>query len=489
MSRPNLENLRREARAALMRKDMKTAAELADEILRHRRQDFDALMIRADVANDAEHTEEEVGFIERAVRVQPKNGRLRAHLGRRHLALGALKRALTQFETALKLDKDNAEAIGGKATVLIAQNHYDRARRLLAPWIDGSPPPPIAAPALRVLVHDDDLDGAIALGRRVLDAGHPPTMPLSWTCFSLGKAYERNGDYPEAFAAVEQAHAIDSTPYDPEVRRRLVDDLIAAFPRARLDALPRPAEPSSIPIFVVGMPRSGSTLVERILHAHPKIKGVGELDALRPIVLGLPDAIGSSAFYPDCVPELEAAHVDAAAAAYLARVRKLAPGAERVADKYLSNYLHIGMIEVLFPTARVVHCRRNPLDNCLSCFMEPLRSSQAPFAGDLASLGHYYREYRRLMAHWRSVIEVPMLDLDYETMVDDQEGTSRRLIEFCGLPWDDACLEFHTVRKVDQTISFDQVRRPIYRSALGRAERFGALLDPLRAALGDADDV
>jgi hypothetical protein len=138
---------------------------------------------------------------------------------------------------------------------------------------------------------------------------------------------------------------------------------------------------------------------------------------------------------------------------------------------------------MMLPSARIIHCRRDPLDMCLSCYMERLTSAQAPYADDLATLGLHHREHERLMAHWRDALAMPFLEIDYEDVVADQEGATRRLLEFCGLPWDDACLRFHEVERRDGTLSYDQVRRPLYASSVGRAERFGACLDPLRKAL------
>jgi len=197
----------------------------------------------------------------------------------------------------------------------------------------------------------------------------------------------------------------------------------------------------------------------------------------------LPALLMSESRYPECVAELDAATVEDAATRYLDALRAYAPTATRIVDKELTNYEHLGLLNVMFPRARVIHCQRDPLDNCLSCYMERLAPDNARYATDLRHLGMFRHQYERLMTHWHKVLDMPFLEVQYEQLTEDPETQTRRLVEFAGLPWDEACLSFHNVKRAEQTLSTDQVRRPIYRSSVGRAERFGGLLDPLREEL------
>ncbi len=482
--RPDPTSLFRQAHAAWEAGDLRAAAALCDELLAQRRNDFNGLMLRANIAGAQGSASEEIGYVTAAVKVKPKDARLRTHLGQRFIVVADHAKAMVQFEKALRLEPGLEPALIGQAQVHEGKGRYDAARRLLAPLARrATPSPGVAAVFMRVQLHDGEVDEAIALGRAVMDAGHPPGLDLRNTCFTLAKAYERRGDYVQAFATAAQAQQIARAPFDPEMTRRQFDRIIATFTPGFLASAPRPARPSETPIFIIGMPRSGSTLVERIIHAHPDAHGAGELDIMLSVIRSIPSDTGAAGIYPQCVPSLTPQSVEQCSRDYLEQLARIAPRARRVANKYLGHFMHLGLINLLFPAARIVHCRRDPLDNCLSCFMERLSPSQAPFAAQLDTLAFQYNEYRRLMRHWRSVIDVPMLEIDYEKLVADQEGVSRALIDFCGLDWNDACLRFHEVRRVDGTISFDQVRRPMYASAVGRAERFGALLDPLRAAL------
>jgi hypothetical protein len=229
------------------------------------------------------------------------------------------------------------------------------------------------------------------------------------------------------------------------------------------------------------MPRSGTTLVEQILASHPAVFGAGELEAMPTAIA----ALGARAeiHYPDLVTTLDGAALRALGADYLAAVTPLAPAAARITDKLPLNFCHVGMIHLALPAARIVHVRRDPLDTCVSCF-ERLFTGNQPFSYDLGELGRYYRAYQATMAHWRALLPGVVLEIDYEAVVADLEGQARRLVDHCGLVWDDACLAFHRATRPVRTASVVQVRQQLYRSAIGRAERYRDRLGPLLEALG-----
>jgi hypothetical protein len=238
------------------------------------------------------------------------------------------------------------------------------------------------------------------------------------------------------------------------------------------------------------MPRSGTTLVEQILASHPEGAGAGELPDVIGMATGLPRVLGVPEAYPECVADLDRAALDRLAEGYLKRVQGRFPDARRVVDKMPQNFLHLGLIALLFPKARVVHCVRDPLDTCLSCYTTAFAVPH-DYARDLGHLGRYYRAYARLMQHWRRVFEAldrPLLELPYEDVVADLEGRTRTLLAFVGLPWDERCLRFHETRRDVGTASYDQVRRPIYNTSIGRWKRFERHLGPLKAALGQSTD-
>jgi hypothetical protein len=230
---------------------------------------------------------------------------------------------------------------------------------------------------------------------------------------------------------------------------------------------------SELPVFIVGMPRSGTTLVEQICASHPAVFGAGELPDITRLWVAL--ARGGAA----PADGWQRHRIAQAADAYLEHLRLLGPSAMRVTDKMPGNVYHLGLIAVLFPRARIILCRRDPRDTCLSCYFQWFPSSRLLYTYNLADCARQYLQTERLVAHWRNVLPLPMLEMQYEELVADQETQSRRLIDFLGLPWDPACLEFHKTRRTVTTASVWQVRQPMYSRSVGRWRNYEKHLRPL----------
>ena len=235
--------------------------------------------------------------------------------------------------------------------------------------------------------------------------------------------------------------------------------------------------PSAAPIFIVGMPRSGTTLIEQILASHPKVFGAGELREMANLAgrIGGADA----AAFPEAVQALSGEELRRIGEQYVQAVTRLAPGAERITDKMPGNFSLAGLIHLALPNARIIHACRDPRDTAFSCF-SLLFSGTLEFTYDLAELGRYYRAYLKLMAHWREVLpQGIMLEVQYEDVVRDLESQARRIIAHCGLEWDDACLSFYKTERSVRTASATQVRQPIYQSSIGRWRLHEEELQPL----------
>jgi hypothetical protein len=236
-------------------------------------------------------------------------------------------------------------------------------------------------------------------------------------------------------------------------------------------------------VFIVGMPRSGTTLVEQILASHPAVFGAGELDDIRQISAALPSLLGSANPYPECLAQAGQSSLTKIADRYLVHLRGLSSDARRITDKMPTNFLHLGLIELLFPQARVIHVIRHPLDTCVSCYFEEFTTTNS-YAYDLEQMGIYYKQYERIMRHWKDVLKIRMLDVRYEELVDNQENICRQMIEFCDLEWDDRVLRFYETKRDVATPSFDQVRQPLYRKSIGRWKNYERHLGPLMRVLG-----
>ena len=230
---------------------------------------------------------------------------------------------------------------------------------------------------------------------------------------------------------------------------------------------------SEVPVFIVGMPRSGTTLVEQIAASHPAVFGAGERDDIGAL---------AGAQFPGGTADLDAVAAGTLARTHLERMRDLAGEALRITDKTPVNFLYLGLIALLFPRARIVHCRREARDVCLSCYFQNFVAG-LPWATDLADLGRYHRAYRRIMDHWHQVLPLTILDVDYQDLVAAPEEGSRRIVDFLGLPWDDACLDFHRSRRTVRSAANWQVRRPIYATSVGRWKAYEPWLGPLLDAL------
>jgi len=297
--------------------------------------------------------------------------------------------------------------------------------------------------------------------------------------FGLGKVFLDIGDSAEAFRHYDEANRLKRSTfaYDAGANERRMASIAEAFSPAMLAAKAGYGARSDLPVFVLGMPRSGTTLIEQILASHRMVHGAGELKRLHMLI----EAIGG---FPAFVPDLTGAQFKRLGEAYLAAVAPLAMGARRVVDKMPSNFTLCGMIRIILPDARIIHCRRDPVDTCLSCYTKAFADEQA-FTYEQTELGRFHRAYQALMAHWRAALPAShFLEVDYEAVVDDVEAQARRMLDFLELPWDEAVLRFYEMQRPVRTASVNQVREPIYRTSAGRWRTHAAQLTPLLAALG-----
>jgi len=420
----------------------------------------------------------------RALELDPGDAAAWLRFGVTWQALGRPDEAAAAYRRALELEPDSIEAHVSLAVALQelgeAEAAMASAERALAldpasarAWF-------IRADLKRFAADDPDIETMEALlaGADDRAASEEDRLDLE---FALSKAWMDVGGPDPAFANLNAGNrrmratfryeaAADEARF-AAIARAFTPDLMARFAGA--------GDPSDLPVFIVGMPRSGTTLVEQILASHPDVHGAGELNVLNEVV---------AAARLDVARNLGALPPPALAAlgrAYVSRVAALAPGHRRVVDKMPGNFQYAGLIALALPNARVIHCRRGAIDTCLSIYSKKFTGRQ-DYAYDLAELGRYYRAYDALMAHWRGLLAPErFLEVRYEALVGDLEPEARRLTAFSGLPWDDACLDFHRNQRPVRTASVNQVRQPIYRTSVARWKPYAAHLGPLLAALGD----
>lgn len=302
---------------------------------------------------------------------------------------------------------------------------------------------------------------------------------MIWLHFALGKCYDDIADYPAAsvhFSAgcgLKRAGIV----YDPDDFSGQVSRIIRLFSKEMLARLCGSGDPSDVPVFILGMPRSGTTLTEHILASHPDVYGAGELSDLMDIAGQLGQRLSDT--------QLDPAALRAWGGRYAAGLKAIAPHALRVTDKMPANFLAMGLIHLMLPNAKIIHVRRSPADTCLSCYTQLFTDGQE-YSYDLNDLARYYVDYARLMDHWRSVLPAgAFLEVDYEAIVADQHALTRRIVEYCGLQWRDECIDYYKSDRDVRTASAMQVRQPLYTSSVGRWKNYRELLAPLLVQLGD----
>jgi tetratricopeptide (TPR) repeat protein len=418
----------------------------------------------------------------RVLAIIPDHVNAQKALGNVLMSLGDLDESLDCYERLGKADPASIDARIGKAKVLERRGEIDQASAIARQLIESG-------------TRNLELDflyasmcgtaEAIARLESWLGSERPEIdRPLLVTLhFRLGELYDRQQDYQAAFRHFQTANRLKARTFDVPEFSSFLGDMISVFTPGFMSTAPRATHGSRRPIFIVGMPRSGTTLVEQILSSHPDVFGAGELEEIRRISLEMLKVDRNGKIVPGCLDDLTADTCNRFAARYLDHLDGLAGGAARVTDKMPQNFIGVGVIALLFPEARIIHCRRDPLDTCLSCYVNDFGATH-DYATDLETLGRYYREYQRLMRHWKEVLGIPMLEIDYEALVADQENVTRGLLDYCGLEWNEQCLRFHDNRRAVATSSYDQVRRPVYSRSVGRWRNYEPWLGPLIESLG-----
>lgn len=422
-----------------------------------------------------------VDCYQRALKISPDIPDINTSLARCLLVLGCPHDALKYCDKALALSPGNTGAISIKAVILHRLGETEKAHDCLLPFLGQN------TENIDIELAFAEIAGYLGRGEdaigmlecRLGKSANLPDSRRSHIHFTLGGLYDAAGKYSVAFDHFMQGNELKVVEEGPYLYPN-ASSMVKYFNRACLDRLPRSGSDSDVPIFVVGMPRSGTTLVEQILSSHPGVYGAGELQLMgEQIFPGFLNALGNNQQLPGCLSEIKKETLNYLAGNYLGHIAELSgDGIDRVIDKMPGNYVYLWLIELLFPKARVIHCVRDPIDTCLSAYFQNFADSNL-FTFRLNSLAKYYNIYKEIMEHWKDVLTIKMIDVEYEDIVWDTEGVSRKMVEFCGLEWDDRCLHFYQTRRFVGTASHEQVRKPIYKNSIGRWKNYEQQLQPL----------
>jgi len=409
-------------------------------------------------------------------------------LGRCYTAAGQAELALPLFEKATRLQPTHKALRFDHATALISLGRMDEAAELLR---DNVRRGYRVAASYRALADTGKFSGEpVELGEilKKLEESNLDAADRIALHHAAGKILNDLGRNEEAVDQFQASKIASGYGFDIEDYRRRVDTLVASFTPQLLKSKAGFGNASEVPVFIVGMPRSGTTLIEQICASHPAVHGAGELNRLGTVARTAGYAQAPDGTIQKPPQALTADEARSMAADYLGYIQQMAPSAARIVDKMPHNFMLVGMIALLFPNAKIIHATRDPIDNCISCFFNTFNEKHG-YNTDLHTLGLYYREYRRMMQHWHALLPGRIHECRYETMIADQEAESRRLIDFLGLPWDDACLRFYETERAVTTPSRWQVRQPIYASSVKRWKKYENKIQPLIESLGDLADV
>jgi tetratricopeptide (TPR) repeat protein len=424
--------------------------------------------------------------LRRAIALRPDFAKAYNNLGNVLLDLERPDEAVAAYREAIALRPGYSEAYNNLGLALKELGHLPQARRATEQAIRLAPRQAAYFRNLgdlrRFVAGEAHLTAMEELAQ---DAASLPVQDQINLHFALAKAYEDLGQCENSFRQLLAGNALKrrQIAYDEATVLDGLERVAAAFTPELIRARQGAGERSAVPVFIVGMLRSGTTLLEQILASHPQVLGAGELKLLGNAATRIRPRDGGAAEFPDVVCEMSAEQINAFGADYVAELRRRAPDAARIINKMPSNYILAGLIHLALPNAAIIHAVRDGADTCVSCFSK-LFTEEQNHTYDLAELGRYYRGYEALMAHWRRVLPPGrILDVRYEDVVADLEGAARRMVAHCGLPWDPRCLAFHQTERPVRTASAIQVRQPLYAGAVGRWRQYEPLLGPLLAEL------
>jgi tetratricopeptide (TPR) repeat protein len=466
---------------------------------------------------EEDRLDEALKWYDRSLRADPSLARTYTNLASCLAAQERMAEARTAYEEALRRDPNWAEANAGLAGMLCEKGDYEQALALCRKAIAAKPELTAAHAgiaqaymelgrleeaerALRDAIRCDPENGASysslasLLGRRLPEDDFAQMRRLASTVvresrlpplhFGLAQALDARGEFAEAAQHAAKANALQQErwtrqgrQYNPEEHRTFVERICETFTPEFFEGSRGPGVDTQIPIFVLGLPRSGTTLVEQILASHSQVHAAGELRYIGECFDALPSICGISATPLECVRQLDDKSIVQAASRYLDRLPGIEPAKTRITDKMPDNYLHVGFVHLLFPNARIIHCRRDLRDIAVSCWLTNFRSIR--WASTPEHIAERIREYVCIIGHWQRVLPNRMLELQYEELVENPEPIVRRMLDWVGLEWEDACLKFHESSRPVRTASVVQVREPIYRRSAGRWRSYEPFLRKL----------
>lgn len=426
-------------------------------------------------------------LLQNAIRLNPLSVDINLNLAKALVKLEDDDSALEVYGRIEKASPDNIFVLEGMGNLLSKKGKFDSAKAYYQKMLKLDPNNISGRTGLLSIdspgVEDDEVK---YLEKVYPDLDNSGESKIS-IAFCLAKVFEKASEHSKSFNYLADGNSIKRAGYNYTVDedREFFSGIKEAFTENIFQKHAGSGFEDGSPIFILGMPRSGTTLTEQILSSHSQVFGAGELPDLRKQFVQLSEE-GNYNKFPEVARGLTADDLTKMGMDYIDGLRKRNSSAERITDKMPHNFLHVGMIRLMLPNAKIIHCKRDPIDNCLSIFKQNFGGVHK-YAYELSELGRYHLLYQDLMEYWNRVLPGFMFELQYEDMVADQEGMTRKLLEFCELPWDESCLQFHKSERTIKTASYTQVRKKMYSDSVQLWKRYEQELQPLISALaGDS---
>ena len=397
--------------------------------------------------------------------------------------LGKLDEAIKSFRKAIGLKPDYIEAYHNLGVTFSESGRLDDAIASYRKTLSLKPDFVPAYKGLSLIQKYTEPDDVIRSMETLYNTGKISYADRIDLGFSLGKIYEDIREYDKAFAYIAAANRVKRNSYKYSIQndREIFERIKITFSPGFFASRHGSGSKDGTPIFIIGMPRSGTTLVEQILSSHPLVFGAGELAILTNLTNSICTGAEAPKF-PECMQVLSQDALKRIGTDYIEKIREYSKDAVYITDKMPNNFLRVGLIKVILPAAKIIHCVRNPMDTCFSIFKTDFTVTHG-YAYDMVELGHYYNLYQDLMTHWEKVLPGFMHTIRYEDLISDQLGQTRTLLDFCNLPWDEACMAFHRSKRRVRTVSLAQVRQPIYNDSVALWQRYEKQLEQLKKTL------
>ncbi len=488
MAAPNQrqQQLLREAHGLLLQQQWAPAETLLAAALSKGKPSAQALLLMGIAKEGLGEPEQAESFARRALSLDAKPDTLLL-LARTAKLRGDTDEAVACCDRALAALPGDGRALLIKASALEQAGRFDDARAIIGPMHDHAD---TQHPALvmdiryewgKLLVQRGEHNEAVTLLRSLIDDPGTPPEIRRMQLHLVAKSCDRHADFAGAWDAAARANAIEPVEFDPDQYAAQVGSLIETWSAERIAEFPRSTCASEKPVFIVGMPRSGTSLVDQIIDAHPLGAGVGELATIEAFGIEFSNSCDPSLPTPARFGGMDDRRFTRVSTKYVQHIERLTSrSCQRIANKALTNDKMLGLISRLFPNCRVVHIVRDPRDVAVSCFMGGFNNARFPWTTHPEWIARAWEQSERLMDHWKRVLDIPIHTVHYESLVRNPAAEFPALIEFLGLDWDPACLDFHTTSRTVRTLSYDQVNRPLYTTSIGRHTHYAAVLEGVR---------